>query len=49
MELDKIQVAAEATVGQGSVRHWRKCKFTKNTKFFTNMFVSVKQQCWPQK
>jgi len=50
VELHKTQVAAKAAVGQGLVKVlWGKCKLTKNTKFFTNTFVSVQQQCWPQK
>jgi len=46
VELHKTQVAAEAAVGEGSVKVF-KLKFTliKNKTFFTNMFVSVQQKC----
>jgi len=43
VELDKAQVAAEAALGQGSVKVLREMQTYK--KFFTNMFVSVQQQC----
>jgi len=49
VELDKTQVEAETPVGQGSVKVLREMQIYKNTKFFTNMFVSVQQQCCPQK
>jgi len=42
--LHKKQVAAEAAVGQGSVKVFKlKFKFVENKTFFTNMFVSVQQ------
>ena len=43
VELDKTQVAAEAAVGQGPVTVLRETY--KNKKLFTNMFVSIQQQC----
>jgi len=45
VELDKTQVAAEAAVGQGSVKVLRETQTYKNKKFFTNVLVSVQQQC----
>jgi len=45
VEADKTQVATEASVGQGSVKALSEMQIYKNTTFFTNMFVSVKQQC----
>jgi len=46
VKLDKTQVAAEVAVGQGPVKVLREMQiYKKTTKFFTNMFVSVKQQC----
>jgi len=45
VELHKTQVAAEAAVGQGSVQVLREMQTYKKKKFFTNMFVSVQQQC----
>jgi len=45
----KTQVAAEAAVGQVSVKVLRELQtYKKNKKFFTNTLVSVRQQCWPQ-
>jgi len=44
VKLDKTQVAAEAAVGQGSVKALREMQIYKK-KLFTNTFVSVKQQC----
>jgi len=49
VELHNTQVATEAAVGQGSLKVFKlKFKLIKKT-FFTNMFVSVQQQCSPQK
>ena len=49
VELHKTQVAAEAAVGQGSVKVFKlKFKLIKNKTFFTIMFVSVQQQ-WTSK
>jgi len=45
VKLDKKQVATEAAVGQGSVKVLSEMQIYKNTKFFTNMFVSAQQQC----
>jgi len=45
VKLHKTQAAAEAVVGQGSVKVLREMQIIKNKKFFTNMFVSVLQQC----
>jgi len=46
VELHKTQVPAEAAVRQGSVKVFKlKFKLIKNKTFFTNMFVSVQQQC----
>jgi len=42
VELHKTQVAA---VGKGSVKALSEMQTYKKHKFFTNMFVSVKQQC----
>jgi len=42
----KTQVAAEAAVGQVSVKVLRELQtYKKNKKFFTNTLVSVRQQC----
>jgi len=50
VKLHKTHVAAEAAVGQGSVKVFKlKFKLIKNKKFFTNIFVSVQQQCQPNK
>jgi len=45
VELHKTQVAAEAAVGQSVKVFKLKFKLIKNKTFFTNMFVSVQQQC----
>jgi len=45
LKLHKKQAAAEAAVGQGSVKVLREMQTYKYKKFFTNMFVSVQQQC----
>jgi len=45
LKLYKTQVAAEATLGHGSVKVLREMHTYKKQKFFTNMFVSVQQQC----
>jgi len=46
VELHKTQVAAAATVVQGSVKVFKlKFKLIKNKTFFTNMLVSAQQQC----
>jgi len=43
VKLHKTQVAAEAALGHGSVKVLRDMQTYK--KLFTNMFVSVQQQC----
>jgi len=46
VKLHKTHVAAEAAVGQGLVKVFElKFKLIKNKTFFTNMLVSVQQQC----
>jgi len=45
VKLHETQVAAEATVGQGSVKVLREMQTDKKQKFFTHVFVSVQQQC----
>jgi len=45
VKLHKTQVAAEAAVGQGSVKVLREVQTYKKQNVFTNMFVSVQQQC----
>jgi len=45
VKLHKTQVAAEAAIGQGSVKVLREMQTYKKQKFFTRMFVSVQQQC----
>jgi len=46
VELHKTQVATKTAAGQGSVKVFKlKFKLIKNKTFFTNMFVSVRQQC----
>jgi len=45
VKLHKTQVAAEAAVGQGSVKVLREIQTEKKQKFFTHTFVSVQQQC----
>jgi len=44
VKLHKAQVAAEAAVGQGSVKVLREMQAYKK-KLFTNMFFSVQQHC----
>jgi len=45
VELHKTQAAAEAAVGQGSVKALWEMQTYKKKKLFTNKFVSVQQQC----
>jgi len=45
VKVHKTQVAAGAGLGHGPVKVLREMQLTKNKKFFTNMFVSVQQQC----
>jgi len=45
VKLQKTQEAAEAALGHGSVQVLREMQTYKKKRFFTNMFVSVQQQC----
>jgi len=45
VKLHKTKVAGEAAVGQGSLKVLREMQTFNNKQLFTNMFVSVQQQC----